>query len=72
MFQAENFISINGVESWLLTLTCAGLSPWGGIGFTLVQAVIAAPLRLIAFGLQYHFRSVVKKCANEKQRVGAN
>ncbi|XP_031635663.1 3-ketodihydrosphingosine reductase [Contarinia nasturtii] len=61
-----NFISISGFESWLLTIVCSGMSPWGGLLFTVLQSIILGPLRFVAYGIQWHCRNVVKTCAQKQ------
>lgn len=65
--QSGTFISIYGLESWLLTLICSGMSPWNGFLFTVFQSIVLGPLRFAAFAFQWHFRSVVKKCAEQRK-----
>lgn len=55
--------------SWVVTLICSGMSPWGGIGLTLLQVILLGPLRLVAFGLQYRCHSIVKSCAKKQKQT---
>lgn len=66
-FQSGNFISISGFESWMLTVICLGMAPWGGFLCTLLQSLIVGPLRFVVYGIQWHCRSVIKKCAQQRQ-----
>lgn len=59
-------MSIVGLESWLLTIVCSGMSPWGGLMFNLLQSIILGPLRFVAYGIQWHCRNVVKTCAQKR------
>lgn len=61
--QTGEFISICGMESWLLTLICSGMSPWRGLSFAILQSIILGPLRLVAYGIQYNFKRIVRKNA---------
>lgn len=65
-FQSGNFISISGFESWLITIICSGMSPWGGFFFTLLQSIILGPLRFVAYGTQWYCQNVVKNCAQKR------
>ncbi|XP_046806121.1 3-ketodihydrosphingosine reductase [Lucilia cuprina] len=61
-----NFISILGVESWLLTLLGGGLFRWGGFFQNLFHALFLGPLRIIGCLLHLHFERIIKNCAKEK------
>lgn len=50
----------------MLTIICSGMSPWNGFLFTVLQSLILGPLRFVAYGIQWHFRSVVKSCAQKR------
>lgn len=50
----------------MLTIICSGVSPWGGFLFTVLQSLIVGPLRFVAYGLQWHFRNVVKTVAQKR------
>lgn len=65
-FQEGTFFSILGFESWLVTLSCAGLAPWGGIGLTILSAVCVGPLKLIGAAIQWNFRRIVRNCNGKK------
>lgn len=56
------FFSILGLESWLITLSCAGLAPWSGIGITILSALCVGPLKLIGAVIQWNFRRIVRNC----------
>lgn len=62
-----NFISITGIESWLITLLCSGMAPWGDLLFNLAQSLTVGPLKLVAFGLQWHYRKMIREKAASKQ-----
>lgn len=46
------------------------MSPWNGFLFTVFQSIVLGPLRFVAYGIQWHFRNVVKSCA-EKRKLNA-
>lgn len=60
-------MSVSGLESWIFTVICSGMSPWGGFLFYALQSLIVGPLRFVAYGLQWHCQGVVKKCAQKSQ-----
>lgn len=64
-----NFISILGIESWLTTIICAGMAPWGDLVFNAALALLVGPLKLVAFGIQWHFRRIVRDSAAEKKKT---
>lgn len=61
-----SFISVSGFESWLITLLCSGMAPWGDLLFNVAQSLVVGPLRLVAFGLQWHFRKMLRDNAAKK------
>lgn len=61
-----SFFSILGFESWIITLLCCGMSPWGGLGLYIFQSILMGPLRLVSFFLQIHFSNIIKKCYTKK------
>lgn len=63
----ENFFSILGTESWVVTLLCSGMAPWGGFLFTVLQAFALIPLRIISYFVRGQFTSIVRKCAAQKK-----
>lgn len=66
-FQSGNFISVSGFESWMLTIICSGMAPWGGFLFTVLQSMIIGPLRFVVYGVQWQCQRVVKTCAQKRQ-----
>ncbi|KAJ8918734.1 hypothetical protein NQ315_015054 [Exocentrus adspersus] len=57
-----HFFSFIGLESFILTTLCVGMSPFGSFVEVLVQCVALGPLRLIgAFYIMY-FDKIIKKC----------
>lgn len=42
--------------------------------FTAFQAIVAGPLRFVAFGLQWYFQSIVRSCGAKKalREIGVN
>lgn len=65
-------MSISGFESWIFTIICSGMSPWGGFLFTLLQSIVIGPLRFIAYGVQWHCQGVIKKCAQKRQPIASD
>jgi len=62
------FFSIRGMESWILTILCCGMAPWGGFGFHLIQAFLMGPLRIIGYFIHMNFQKIIKNCAKEKKQ----
>lgn len=63
-----NFFSIRGIESWILSLLCCGISPWKNPLLGWLQFYTMGPLRLVAFVLQWNFDRIVRKHYNAKQK----
>ncbi|KAL5273474.1 KDSR family protein [Megaselia abdita] len=63
-----SFFSILGTESWILSLLCCGMAPWGGIGLNIFQAIVMGPLRLIGCAIQYNFSRIIRQCALESEK----
>lgn len=63
-----NFFSILGIESWILTVLCCGMSPWKNPLLVLLQFYTMGPLRLIGIAAQWHFGRIVKKHHNAKEK----
>jgi len=61
------FFSIIGFESWLLTILCSGMAPWGGFGLNVFIAITIAPIKVIGQIIQYNFKRIVRNCAEEKR-----
>ncbi|XP_055906274.1 3-ketodihydrosphingosine reductase [Eupeodes corollae] len=61
-----SFISIMGFESWLVTLLCGGMFPWGGLFQNIFHALVLGPLRIVGCFLQWHFGRIIRNCAKEK------
>lgn len=57
-----------GFESWMVTILCSGLAPWGGVGLTLLSALALGPLRIIGAGIQWNFQRIVASNDN-KQKI---
>jgi len=62
------FFSIMGFESWLLTIMCSGMAPWGGFGLNLLIALAIAPIKIVGQIIQWNFRRIVRTCAEENER----
>lgn len=56
------YFSTVGLESYLITILTAGMSPIVSIQDTLVQALLMGPLRLVSIYLHWSFDNVIKKC----------
>lgn len=63
-----NFFSILGLESWVLSLLCCGMSPWKNPLLGLLQFYTMGPLRLIGMLIQWNFGRIVRKSHNAKQK----
>lgn len=63
-----HFISISGFESWLTTIICAGMGPWGDWSFNLLLSFLVGPLKLIGFAVQWHFRKIVRDHSAKKEK----
>lgn len=63
-----SFFSILGLESWILTLLCCGMSPWKNPFLGLLQFYTMGPLRLLGFLFQWNFGRIVKKHQNSKEK----
>ena len=63
-----NFFSILGLESWVLSLLCCGMSPWKNPLLGLLQFYTMGPLRLIGMLLQWNFGRLVRKGYKAKEK----
>jgi len=63
-----SFFSILGLESWVLSLVCCGMSPWKNPLLGLLQFYSMGPLRLIGFLFQWNFGRIVRKHYKSKQK----
>lgn len=70
--QRGTFFSIHGFESWLLTILCSGMAPWGGFGLNVFIAMTIAPIKIIGQIIQYNFKRIVRKCAEEQREENKN
>ncbi|KAL7305796.1 hypothetical protein TKK_0002044 [Trichogramma kaykai] len=64
---AEKFFSIVGVESFILTTLCSGMSPYSSLYELLLQAQFMGPLKLISAFYRYHFDNIINRCAKERE-----
>lgn len=55
------------MESWLTTIICSGMAPWGDFLFNLLHASLVGPLKMVAFFIQWHFQKIVRECAAKKE-----
>lgn len=67
--QNGKFFSIIGIESWLLTIICSGMAPWGGFGLNLLIAITIGPLKIIGQLIQLNFKRIVRKCAEAQPDI---
>lgn len=65
--QASNFFSYIGLESFLLTTLCVGMSPFSSLFDVLWQCLLLGPFRLVGCFYLIQFRNIIKKCANGKE-----
>lgn len=64
-----SFFSICGLESWLITLMCCGMSPWKNPLLGLLQFYTMGPLRMIGFLVQWNFGRIVRKHHKSQQKT---
>ncbi|KXJ67985.1 3-ketodihydrosphingosine reductase [Aedes albopictus] len=62
-----SFFSVLGLESWILSTLCVGMSPWKGPILCVLQFYLLGPLRLIGLLIQWNFQRIIKNCAKEKE-----
>lgn len=62
-----SFFSIQGVESYALSILCVGMAPWKGPLLSILQFYLLGPMRLIGLLLQWNFQRIIRKCAKEKE-----
>ncbi|XP_055641223.1 3-ketodihydrosphingosine reductase [Toxorhynchites rutilus septentrionalis] len=63
-----SFFSVLGLESWVLSTLCVGMSPWSGPVLCILQFYLLGPLRLIGLLIQWNFQRIIRNCAKEKER----
>ncbi|KAL7033997.1 hypothetical protein ACKWTF_007809 [Chironomus riparius] len=63
-----NFFSIMGIESWILTILCVGMSPWKNPILGFLQCYLMGVLRMISFGIQWNFGRIVRKYDKPKEK----
>lgn len=61
------FFSILGLESWILSTLCVGMSPWKEPVLCVLQFYLLGPLRLIGLVIQWNFHRIIRNCAKEKE-----
>lgn len=61
-----NFFSILGLESWILSILCCGMSPWKNPLLGMLQFYTMGPLRMISFAIQWNFARIAKKYQKSK------
>ena len=63
-----NFFSILGVESWVLSILCVGMSPWKNPLLGFFQCYLMGLLRMIGFLIQWNFYRIVRKYDKPKEK----
>lgn len=61
-----SFFSVLGMESWIVTVLCCGMAPWGTPLQKFLQVVLMGPLRFVSFFIQWNFTRIIKSCVKEK------
>lgn len=64
----SSFFSILGFESWMITILCSGLSPWGGFWLTTLSALVMGPLKVIGAGIHWNFSRLIKNSHVKKEK----
>lgn len=64
-----DFFSIMGLESWILSILCVGMSPWKNPLLCMLQFYLMGPLRLLGLVIQWNFSRIVRKCHNSKEKT---
>lgn len=64
-----NFFSILGIESWILSILCVGMSPWKNPLLGFFQCYLMGPLRMISFAIQWNFGRIVRKYDKPKEKA---
>ncbi|XP_065221275.1 3-ketodihydrosphingosine reductase [Planococcus citri] len=63
----KSFFSTIGLESYLVTVLCSGMSPVRSFLDIIHQAPLLGLLRVVSYFIQAHFLSIIKKCAREEE-----
>ncbi|XP_014209070.1 3-ketodihydrosphingosine reductase [Copidosoma floridanum] len=61
------FFSTIGMESYLVTTVCAGMSPYSSLSELALQVLLMGPFRIVSAFLLYSFRNIVTKCMNDRE-----
>ncbi|KAJ8672641.1 hypothetical protein QAD02_003900 [Eretmocerus hayati] len=62
------FFSTIGLESFMLTNLCAGMSTYSSISELVLQIALMGPFRLISAFILHSFHSIVVKCMREREK----
>lgn len=62
VFQARNFFSTVGLEGFIVTTVCAGMSPVPLFSHLFMQVFLMGPLRLIGALYLFIFQLIIAKC----------
>jgi 3-dehydrosphinganine reductase len=63
-----NFFSILGLEGWMVSILCCGMSPWKNPILGFLQCYTMGPLRFISFFIQWNFGRLVRKHYKPKEQ----
>ncbi|XP_017776150.1 PREDICTED: 3-ketodihydrosphingosine reductase [Nicrophorus vespilloides] len=61
------FFSTIGMESWILTTLCVGMSPFTYVFDLILEALLLSPLRLISAYYLRSFQKTVTKCSRKNE-----
>lgn len=67
VLQARNFFSTIGLDGFMLTTICTGMSPVGSFRQLFVEVLLMGPLRLVGAGYLFFFQRIIEKykhCTN--------
>jgi 3-dehydrosphinganine reductase len=62
------FFSTTGLDAFITSTICVGMSPMSSVFSCIVQVLFLGPMRLIGLGYIYYFNGIVQKCALKKER----
>ncbi|EFA11415.2 3-ketodihydrosphingosine reductase [Tribolium castaneum] len=64
----QKFFSYVGLESYILTTLCVGMTPCADLLELMIQSVLLGPLRLIGAYYLRTFHSIIQRCHLQKQK----
>ncbi|CAL7944906.1 unnamed protein product [Xylocopa violacea] len=65
---AGRFFSTVGMEGFLLTVLCSGMSPFNSIWELLLQSMLMGIFRLVSASYLVHFRKIIQNCMKTRDR----